>query len=185
MSVSCRLSIIVPFYLRSRNEQNISLWRGSDQNKTKQNKKTHRLKLKDLKEQIHVACSIILTSSELKILGRYCNCSVLPVSHSLLTSVAVPTFSSTCALSFGSTWRQAPHFWWQARKSWVTVTFIPSSLSFTLPGHREQVFQLSLLPLYCKCSALTGKNYVCPCSFLGKTPAVDARIKTDRQRRIE
>lgn len=50
------------------------------QSKTKKN--THRLKLKDLKEQIHVACSIILTSSELKILGRYCNCSVLPVSHS-------------------------------------------------------------------------------------------------------
>lgn len=82
MSVSCWLSIIVPFYLRSRNEQNISRWRVSDQNKAKQKKNTHRLKLKDLKEQIHVACSIILTSSELKILGRYCNCSVLPVSHS-------------------------------------------------------------------------------------------------------
>lgn len=38
--------------------------------------------MEDLKKHIHSASSIILTSSELKTLGRYCNCSVLPVSHS-------------------------------------------------------------------------------------------------------
>lgn len=53
----------------------------------------------------------------------------------------------------------------------MTVAFIPSSLSLTLPSHWEQVFQLSLLSLYCKCLALTVKNYVYLHAFL-RNPVV-------------
>lgn len=88
--------------------------------------------------------------------------------------MAVPTFSSTCAPPPArcddrhhiSNDRQENLEW-----QW---------LSFLHPCHSSwplgTSFNLSLLCLYCKCRALTVRNYVFSCAFL-KDPVADVNIK--------